>query len=772
MDAADTIGNRSPEAPQPQPRNLPGASPAHPRRGLSIRWKLILSISIPLLLTYLGVLAFDYFRQRSTAQEQMQDLVEERAGTLARELDARMRAAMILGQFIASALEATPEMPRERLDGLLAANVRPGTSVVAWGVIFEPKAAATQPGLREPATQARERRHEAVLVRRYDRNRRIREVPIDTYPTFAWYQRCAAERKPLWSDPYVDGLVGRTHLASFTAPILVNDAFRGAAVVFVNLDELRQSLSPRQQPARVILPNAPPPAAPRPQPQRAGTSRPSSRSSGKSGRFERFADRFPPPAPPEEEFSDPAPTTEPAVETDPGRAIAAVGAGSFVIIDHDGHFISHPDSARVGAESLITVAENRGQFAVADAAREATASTQPSTAIARAAGMEDLIPGAPDQYHWIAFAPIPSTGWAFVASVPESRLMAPILQRLWHRAAFLLAGSVVMLGIVTLVSIRISRPIERLAGAVDELARGNMDVQVAPPRGRDEVAQLAGGFNAMVRQLNAHIDALTAETAAREKVESELRIARRIQADLLPRTWPAFPERTEFDLYGQVVPAAHVAGDFFDFFFTPAGLLTLVIADVSGKGVPAALLMAVTRTTLRDLAMANLSPAKIIEQANASLTRDISDSMFVTLFLAQYDPATGRLRYVNAGHPPPLRLAPDQPPATFGQVTAPILGVTTTAEMGPIREAEDSVAPGQSLLLYTDGVTEARSPAGHMLTTAGLLELVTRQTDTAPEPLCRQIVTLTLDFQSDRPGDDITVLALRRSPRPASSGQC
>jgi sigma-B regulation protein RsbU (phosphoserine phosphatase) len=365
--------------------------------------------------------------------------------------------------------------------------------------------------------------------------------------------------------------------------------------------------------------------------------------------------------------------------------------------------------------------------------------------------------------HWVALASVPASGWVVTAAVSESEYLDPIIQRLWHRALLLGSGMIVLLLVATLVSIRISRPIERMATAVNQLAAGDLDAQVSGVHGRDELAQLAGAFNTMTRQLKSHVAALTEQTAARESVEAELRIARQIQNDLLPRTFPPFPDRAEFALHALNVPAKRVAGDFFDFFFAPADLLTIVIADVSGKGVPAALLMAVTRTIVRNLALEGMPPGQIAERTNAMLLQDTSDSMFVTMFLCQYDTRSGRLMYINAGHPMPFRYsAGARAPRHFGEVTGPLLGVQPTCPSWLFEQREEHLDIGEALLLYTDGVTEARAPDGTMLRDAGTQEIVARLQSETVEGICTKLVNEVNRYQANQLADDITVVALQR----------
>jgi sigma-B regulation protein RsbU (phosphoserine phosphatase) len=453
-----------------------------------------------------------------------------------------------------------------------------------------------------------------------------------------------------------------------------------------------------------------------------------------------------------------APATAPASLP---AEVAAIGADAAVIFAADGRILSppsrDPDTTR---PTILKWAEQKNH---SDLPVEFRAALAGQSGLVQATGMEQLIDGfKPGESYWLALAPIPATGWVFAVAIPESQAIAPVIERLWTRAAFLASGLIVLILIIMLVSIRISRPIEQMAAAVDQLAGGNLDAHVTGVKSRDELGQLAGAFNLMTQQLKAHINALTEQTAAREKVEAEMRIARQIQTDLLPKTFPPFPDRLEFDLHAVNVPARRVAGDFYDFFFTSGDKLTIVIADVSGKGMPAALLMAVTRTMIRNLAMEGLSPAQIVDRCNTLLVGDLTNSMFVTLFLCQYEPRAGAITYVNAGHPKPYRFGTNGSPSPFGEITGALVGVAGADEFGAFDQRSEQLEVGETLLLYTDGVTEARAPDGSMLREAGVQQLLGRYQSDGVEGICRFLVEELNRYQQNHPADDITMVALRR----------
>jgi len=292
---------------------------------------------------------------------------------------------------------------------------------------------------------------------------------------------------------------------------------------------------------------------------------------------------------------------------------------------------------------------------------------------------------------------------------------------------------------------------------------GDLHVQVPVRSGsHDEVAELGRGFNAMVGQIRTQIEHIDQAAAAREKAEGELRIARTIQSDLLPRVFPPFPRRTEFSLHAVNQPAEHVAGDFYDFFFVDDRRLMLVIADVAGKGVPAAILMAVTRTTIRNLAMMGKRPLEMVQHMNRALFEDSPSDMFVTMIICEYDTATGAMVYVNGGHCPPVLMKPNGEVKAITGTNSPLVGAALDWPADMFAEAHLHLEKGETLVMYTDGVTEARNSAGQMLQEEGLLELLRECIGLSPERICNALTAGSNAYQLGQPADDVTLVVLRR----------
>jgi phosphoserine phosphatase RsbU/P len=246
---------------------------------------------------------------------------------------------------------------------------------------------------------------------------------------------------------------------------------------------------------------------------------------------------------------------------------------------------------------------------------------------------------------------------------------------------------------------------------------------------------------------------------AKEKVENELNIAAQIQRSILPCTFPAYPDRNEFELYAFMKPAHYVGGDFYDFFFIDDNTLALVMADVSDKGVPAALFMMVSRTLIRSLAFDNRSPSAVLEKANNIMCQNNDSGMFVTLFLAFYDVSSGKLTATNGGHMASLIISLDGTSREWATTHGPALGFM---EEIPYRQETVDLKVGQTLFLYTDGVTEGMSPGTELFGLDRLQELLKSKHDFKLDRICSEIETSLSEFQEGRQFDDITMLALKR----------
>lgn len=437
------------------------------------------------------------------------------------------------------------------------------------------------------------------------------------------------------------------------------------------------------------------------------------------------------------------------------RAFAGKMQGTDVfvcILSRKETFISWPDPKVIMHETAASLAQKLGRPDIAELGRRMVAGR---TATERIMSLD--LARTPQL---LSYTPIPSTKWAFGAAVNEASVMGPVYLELRDRVLVAVVLIVVIVGVTLAIGVWLTRPIERLAEAVTALGSGGLHAPDVSSLSNDEIGDLGRAFSTMVGQLRVQVEALTHETRAVESMESELRIARDIQRSMLPRTFPPFPGRKEFDLHAFNGAARRVAGDFYDFFFLPDGRLVLVIADVCGKGVPAAMFMAVARTVVRNLALNGHSPAALLAEANRALLADNTRGLFVTLIVALYDPATGRVVYANGGHPRPYVLSADGGCRQFGDVTGTIVGVL---EEQSWEEAEERLEPGDAVVMFTDGVPDARKDGGPMFGEKRLVELLRRLAGDSVMVVCERIIRRLDEFASRDWPDDVTLLVIKRN---------
>ncbi len=253
------------------------------------------------------------------------------------------------------------------------------------------------------------------------------------------------------------------------------------------------------------------------------------------------------------------------------------------------------------------------------------------------------------------------------------------------------------------------------------------------------------------------------EVADRLSLKNDLEIAREIQLAMLPHE--TF-KSAGIEASGLTRPANTVGGDFFDILPLPDGRIALALGDVAGKGSPAALLMALLLAMLRTLVDERLEPAALLTRLNLQVVRHAPGSRFITLFFAIYDPTTGRLTYANAGHLPPIIHRVGKP---FTRLTEGGLALGLF-ESATYQASATSLEPGDTLLLYSDGLTEAEDPAGRPFDEAGLEHVLQLHPDSSPSQLSRVLFdAISTHAQADRFADDLTVLVLRRDLVPVSA---
>lgn len=263
----------------------------------------------------------------------------------------------------------------------------------------------------------------------------------------------------------------------------------------------------------------------------------------------------------------------------------------------------------------------------------------------------------------------------------------------------------------------------------------------------------------MEEEINSYISYLSEITAERERISTELNVARNIQVSMLPCIFPAFPERGEFDIYATMTPAKEVGGDFYDFFLVDENRLAIVMADVSGKGVPAALFMMISKTLIKSAAQTGLSPGEVLEKVNNQLYESNKAEMFVTVWLGILDIGTGKLRCANAGHEYPAIRRRGGDFELFRDAHGFVLaGMENTK----YKEYELQLFEGDVIFVYTDGVTEAADAEYKLYGTEGMLQALNGKKDIWGKELLEAVHKGIARFVGDAPQfDDITMLSLR-----------
>ena len=376
---------------------------------------------------------------------------------------------------------------------------------------------------------------------------------------------------------------------------------------------------------------------------------------------------------------------------------------------------------------------------------------------------------------YVAFAPIRSIHspdarrfWSVGVSMPQreiTRLAGDIQQRLARDFSVLLGILAVMFVVATVAAVRMSNritgPLLEVDAGAKRIGSGELDHRLHVRTG-DEIETLADTFNKMAGDLKTYIRNLKETTAEKERFESELRVAHEIQMSLLKKIFPPFPQRSDFSLYAALEPAREVGGDLYDFALVGDNRLVFYVGDVSDKGVPAALVMAMTMSLMRRAAQQpGVTPAEILRQVNAAVAEENENAMFVTLFVGILDLRTGELCFSNAGHNPPLILDGDGRCRFLPLPDGLVLGVTPDAEY---RDDVVRLERGEAIVVYTDGVTEAMNPDRTLYSEERLRATVAALAGRSVTETVDEIVaSVHTHAAGARQSDDIAVLTVRRT---------
>lgn len=332
-------------------------------------------------------------------------------------------------------------------------------------------------------------------------------------------------------------------------------------------------------------------------------------------------------------------------------------------------------------------------------------------------------------------------------------------------SALMLLLTAVFVSLMIFVSFRtISIPIRKLSAAAklfvkEEQAKETSETNIFKQlsiRSQDEIGELHESLAQMEDDMNTYIREVLKMTAENERITAELSLASKIQSGMIPHIFPPFPGRKEFNIYASMKPAKEVGGDFYDFFMIDEDHLCLVIADVSGKGVPAALFMMASKIILQSHAMMGSSPAEILTQTNQAICSNNQEEMFVTVWLGILETSTGKLTAANAGHEYPALMHPGGDFELFRDKHGFVIGGMDGLKY---KEYELQMEPGSKLFIYTDGVTEATDKHGEMFGTERMVDALNTDTSASPDLVLSNVDQAVSQFtEGAEQFDDLTML--------------
>lgn len=364
------------------------------------------------------------------------------------------------------------------------------------------------------------------------------------------------------------------------------------------------------------------------------------------------------------------------------------------LISKTGRFVTHPDVDLVMNQTIFGMAKQTDNKNLHKIGRSMVDGKTGFNAIDR---------NVYGEKSWVYYTPIESNEWALAMIFPENELFAELNRITWYVLGMALLGLAGLLLIVIGITFRVTRPLRQLTELTRDFGHGKFDVEIPDFDGNDEISTLGKAFKKTQKELIEHIAHLKATTAAKERIESELNIAKGIQEGILPRIFPPFPQFDEFDVSSSLEPAKAVGGDLYDYFLLDQEHLCFVIGDVSGKGIPASLFMAITQTLQRTIARLGKTPGEIVTRLSRALHQNNETYMFVTYFLGILNLKTGRLHFTNAGHNPPFMLKNDGSLVKIDTLHGPPIAISDHEYGCKTMELE----PGTMFFMYTDGVTEA-----------------------------------------------------------------
>jgi len=355
------------------------------------------------------------------------------------------------------------------------------------------------------------------------------------------------------------------------------------------------------------------------------------------------------------------------------------------------------------------------------------------------------------------YSPLGNIGWSMAISFPEKVVYASLNSTIRFFFFITIMGLICLFLFTYFIARKMCRPLNLFAASAKKIATGKFDTKLPVISSKDEMLELHNSFDYMQKALSSYVEKLRITTSAKEKIESELRIARKIQMGMVPKLFPSSPNWKGISLFASLTPAKEVGGDLYDFFIIE-NKLYYVIGDVSGKGVPASLLMAVTHSLIRSNAANFDSPSKIVKNLNKSVSENNKENMFITLFFGILDLKTGHMKFCNGGHNPPVIAIENEVKYIEVKPNLPV-GIMEDFEFA---EQETDIKPGTVLFLYTDGLTEAENAEKMLYGEEKLSEVIKENINNSPKTMIRNVIKSVNNHVNGAPqSDDLTMMAFK-----------
>ena len=474
-----------------------------------------------------------------------------------------------------------------------------------------------------------------------------------------------------------------------------------------------------------------------------------------------------------------------------GKLAAVVGSDLFLTAMRDSVAASEADGSFLcvvnGSGHVVFSPRDRGVLKVMPSSEAWDLRENANTALAEL--VSDAMKGQTgvrevelvDGEYYMMGAPLGTVGWVLLTAISKDTAMQPadLLEESYNSieqeavtiyrdkssssntaiAILVTALLLAALGVAVVLGKRIAQPLNDITKRIAQLREGDLEFKMEDAyRTGDEIEVLAESFAEISHKTVEYVDHVRTVTAEKERIGTELEMATRIQLAMLPHIYPAFPDRPQFDIYASMDPAREVGGDFYDFFLIDEDHLCMVMADVSGKGIPAALFMMACKIILQSVAMLGNSPAQILTRTNEAICSNNQEEMFITVWLGILEISTGKLKAANAGHEYPVVMQAGERFEICRDKHGLVIGAMDGMKY---TEYEMELKPGAKLFVYTDGVPEASNAEHELFGMDRMVTALNKVRDGSPEDILAGVSRDLNRFVRDAEQfDDVTMLCM------------